>query len=47
MKKNFETPAFQVVYLNGRNIDTISVSNTVITDTQGDAADRFRDFDEY
>lgn len=40
MKKIFEQPTFDVVYLNGKNIDTISVSGTVVTNRGGDAADR-------
>ena len=28
MKKNYKEPDFQVVYMSGHNIDTISVSGT-------------------
>ena len=46
MKKTFEQPEMNVIFIN-KNINTISVSNTAVTGVCGDAADRFRDFEDY
>lgn len=46
MKKTFEQPELNVIFINN-NINTISVSNTAVTNTVGDAPDRFRDFEDY